>query len=590
MDLSIGGLAGVLCGIGYPILSVCFSRCMEALMVPEERFDVMRSEVNRYALYLLFLACFEFIALLVMHSFMGRAGEKLELKIKYTIFRHLLRMDIEFYDSGDSGSEAVALMLLQDASALRAFGGSAVGQVIVAIVTLLVGVFVALSADWRLGLVCAACVPVLIASGFLQFKVQSRFQNRTKKAYEASAIYAGEIVTCIKGVSSLSREKDILQRYYDEVECQVQRSRRHTLRTSAFYALAQVATPFCISLGFWYGSVLLLHQEVNIYQFYVSFMAILTGSHAVQSIFSHAPEINVAKKCTANIARLLDRIPDIDDCSREGILITYNGDKPTYGGTLSHVEGNIELRDVSFRYPFEPEMSVLRGISMKVFAGEFAAIVGPESSSERSAVLELLELFYRPSNGEVYMDNWKISELNLETYRQQLGYVHSKTCMIEGITIMENMLIGLFDSPATASMTCQQKQDVVVEACQTAHIHNFIMSLPNGYDTSSGIIYSMSQRVRLGLACAIVRNPKVLLIDVPSAGDTVIPESDRGVLQKAIESAAKGRTTILVTNDIALTEDLDRIFVMEKGRIVESGLRHALLLKKGRYARMARQH
>lgn len=549
-------------------------------MVPEERYAEMRHQVNRYATFLVALACVQFFAHLTMHSFMGRTGEKLERKIKYTIFRHLLRMDIEFYDSGDEGSEAVASMLLEEASTLRSVGGSAVGQIQTSLVTMLVGVVVALAADWRLGLVCAACMPILTASGFLQFKAQSRFQNRTKKAYEASAMYAGEIVTCMKAVNSLTREKDILQRYYDEVESQVQISRRHTFRTAAFYAVAQVISPLCTSLVFWYASVLLLQQEIDMYQFYVSLMAVITGARAVQSIFSFAPEINLAKECTANLARLLDRIPEIDECSHEGIVITDHCGQQTYGGTLSQVQGAIELRDVSFRYPFEPEMSVLRKVTLKVAVGEFAAIVSPENSGERSAVIELLERFYNPSGGTICMDNWNINELNLESYRYQIGYVNTKDSMLEDVTIMENMTLGLSDSEL-ANNTRQESVEAVVAACRKVQIHDFIASLPNGYDTSSGILFSPSQRVRLSLARAIVHDPKVLLIDIPTWSENQASNLETRLVKAAIESAAYGRTTLMVTNDMALTENTDQIFVMEKGKIVESGPRHSLLLQRG---------
>lgn len=585
LDLTIGMAAVGMCGVGYPLLSVCFSRCMEALMVPAERYDKMRSQIDKYAKFLVVLACMEFVAYFIMFYFMGRAGDKLERKLKHTIFRHLLRMDIEFYDSGEKGSETVAQMLLDETSLLRPLGGTAVGQILISIVTLFVGVFVALAADWRLGLVCTACVPALIMSGFLQFRVQSRLQSRAKKAYEASALYAGEIVNCIKAVNSLTREQATLQRYYDQVRSQVKISRRHTLHTAACYAVAQVVSPFCISLGFWYGSILLLKQEVNMYQFYVSLMAVVTGSLAVQSIFSFAPAITLSKKCMGNLARLLDNIPEMDECSREGVMINNHDGRMGYGGTMNFVEGNIELRDVNFRYPFEPEMSVLRGVSFKIAAGEFAALVGPEDGFERSAVIELMEQFYRPSSGVIYMDNWDIKELNLESYRCQLGYVNSKSCLLEDVTIMDNLLIGLSDIEMLP-LSCQECKDLAMAACRKVDIHSFIMSLPSGYDTSSGILFSRSQLFRFALARAIVRDPKVLLIDVPRWPETAMSEVEMGLIKGAVDSAAQGRTTLLVTNDLALTTNANLIFYMEHGRIVESGIRKSLLTRKGRYASM----
>lgn len=577
-------MAAGVCGVGYPLLSVFFSRCMEALMVPEERYDVMRAQVNKYAKCLAILACVQFFAYLAMQSFMGRAGEKLERRLKYTVFRHLLRLDLEVYDAGGAqGSEAMALLLLQDTATLRPFGGIAVGQIQTSIITMLVGVFVALAADWRLGLVCTACVPILIASGYLRFKVQSRFQTRSKRAYEASAMYAGEILACIKAVNSLTRENQILQRYCAEIEKQVLLSRKHTLRTAAFYAVSQVVSPFCISLGFWYASVLLIRQQIDMYQFYVSLMALITGSMSVQFIFSFAPEINLAKKSMANMARLLDCIPEMDECSREGIMITDHGGVPTYGGTHAAVKGSIEFRDVRFRYAFAPELTVLQNLQLKIPAQAFAVIMGTpangNSSGSGSAILELLEQFYRPLSGTVYVDSWDISELNLESYRRQLGYVHAQPVMLEGVSLMDNLR-----DPSDEDE--EEARERVWAACKMARVHEFVMGLPQGYETAGGVVYTASQRARLALARALVPDPRILLIDNLAPLFDGKSSVDAAV-REAVVGAAKGRTTVAVSNDRGLAELADVVVVVEEGRVVEVGAPGELATKKGsRFAQM----
>lgn len=579
-DIFIAEIAVLICGVGYPTVSVFFSRCMEALMVRDEEFSGVRHKIQAYSGYIVLVAAVQFTSYFTLFYFMGRAGDKLVRKIRYTIFRHVLRMDIEFFDSDASGSESVTLMLLDEASRLRSIAGQAFAIIQDSAVALFVSIFVVLAADWRLGLVSTGLVPILVISSFLKYKAHKRFQNKAKYAYSSSANLASEMVTSIREVTALGRESEVMEQYNREVDRQSHRHHSWNIMSSILYAFSQGTTPLCVGLQVWYGSKLLIDGTIAIYQFFIAFITLVIAAQAVQTIFSFGPEMALAKDATASISRLLATIPEMDECSTEGIMITDTGEPGTrtYGVSDDVVLGEIEFRKVKFRYSFQPEHSVLQDVSFKIKSGEFTCIVGPEASCDKGAILELIEMFYKPLVGEILMDKNNISQLNLASYRRVVGYINAKATFLEGLSVRENIMLGWVDD-----LGYDVDENILIKACKIAHIHDFIMSLPEGYNTSGGIVYMASQKIRIALARAILRDPNVLLIDdvLTQYGET-ITEDQITTVKNAIESAARGRTTIFVTTRMPMVTNADRIILMDKGRIIEQGLRTELMSKKGK--------
>lgn len=270
-----------------------------------------------------------------------------------------------------------------------------------------------------------------------------------------------------------------------------------------------------------------------------------------------------AKHAAQELKILFDRKPAIDSWSNDG-------------EKLESCEGHIEFRDVHFRYPTRPEQPVLRGLNLHVSPGQYIALVGA-SGCGKSTTIALLERFYDPLVGGIFVDGKEISSLNINDYRSYIALVSQEPTLYQG-TIRENILLG------------GNRPDVpdseVEFACREANIYDFIMSLPEGFSTvvgSKGSLLSGGQKQRIAIARALLRDPKILLLD--EATSALDSESEH-VVQAALDKAAKGRTTIAVAHRLSTIQKADIIYVFDQGVIVENGTHNDLMKKGGRYSEL----
>ena len=283
----------------------------------------------------------------------------------------------------------------------------------------------------------------------------ARFQARAKKAYEGSAGYACEATSAIRTVASLTREQDVWDRYHEQLDAQKRASTISVAKSSTLYASSQAFVFLCIALGFWYGGTLIAKFEYSMFQFFVCFSSIIFGAQSAGTIFSFAPDMGKAKQAAQELQTLFDRKPTIDSWSEEGEKV-------------GSVEGYIEFRDVHFRYPTRPEQPVLRGLNLTVKPGQYIALVGA-SGCGKSTTIALLERFYDPVVGGIFVDGKDISNLHLNDYRSYLALVSQEPTLYQG-TIRENILMGADRDDVS--------EEEIVKACKEANIYDFITSLP----------------------------------------------------------------------------------------------------------------
>ncbi|RYP80582.1 hypothetical protein DL769_002398 [Monosporascus sp. CRB-8-3] len=234
----------------------------------------------------------------------------------------------------------------------------------------------------------------------------------------------------------------------------------------------------------------------------------------------------------------------------------------------------IEFLDVWFRYPSR-EAPVLSGLNMTIGEGQFAAIVGPSGS-----IISLLERFYKANSGVITYDGHDIEEIGLCDYRKTISLVAQESNLFNG-TIRENILVGVDETETT-----ENSDNRMFEACRDAGIHDFVMSLPEGYDTvigSKGVLLSGGQKQRISIARALVRRPRLLLLD--EATSNLDSETEKQI-QETFERTRKGRTMIVVAHRLATVKNADVIFVLGDGQVQECGTHTSLLQKRGVYHNM----
>jgi ATP-binding cassette, subfamily B (MDR/TAP), member 1 len=334
----------------------------------------------------------------------------------------------------------------------------------------------------------------------------------------------------------------------------------------ALFGLSESLDLVAMGLAFWYGGKLLFQGEYNATDFFVIFVAIIFGGQAAGFLFGFTLNTTKAHAAANQILHLRKQEPLIN--SSTGIKL------PSIVPNAHPEVPAIELRSVRFAYPTRPEFPVLRKLSLTIHRGQTVGIVGA-SGCGKTTIITLLERFYDINSGQILIHGHPLSSLDVKAYRTSVGLVSQDTTLYQG-TLRENILLGV----ASADDVSEER---LIEACKAANIHTFILSLPEGYNTeagSRGLTLSGGQRQRIAIARALVRNPSILLLDeATSALDTQSEE----VVQKALETAAKGRTVVAVAHRLSTVRGADCIFVLDAGKVVEAGTHTELVKKRGRY-------
>lgn len=569
----VGLIFAALSGGGNPVMSLIFANIITELSVPVNAQTIpgIKSSAHFWCLMYLMLGLAMLICFSVQGVIFAFGSERMIHRARDRAFRAMLRQDVEFFDRDENTAGALTSFLSTETTHMAGLSGATLGTILMTVSTLVTCIVVALAIGWKLALVCISTVPVLLACGFLRVWMLSRFQTRSKQAYASSASYASEAVTAIRTVASLTREEDVLAKYRESIASQLKTSTKSVLRSSSLYAASQSFMFLCFALGFWYGGTLIAKREYGLFQFFLVFSQVIFGAQSAGTIFSFAPDMGKAQHATGELKKLADRKPQIDTWSEDGDRVSRS--------EKDSIQGTIEFRDVHFRYPTRPDVPVLRGLNLQVQPGQYIALVGP-SGCGKSTTIALLERFYNPLAGGVFVDGREISSLNVNDYRSFIALVSQEPTLYAG-TIRENILLG-----ATNPETITDAQ--VEEVCREANIYEFIMSLPDGFGTlvgSKGTLLSGGQKQRLAIARALIRDPKILLLD--EATSALDSESEH-VVQAALDRAAKGRTTIAVAHRLSTIAKADCIYVFEKGVVVEEGTHQDLMRANGRYAELVR--
>ncbi|KAI0124044.1 ABC transporter-like protein [Xylariales sp. AK1849] len=482
-------------------------------------------------------------------------------------FRNIISKPVSFFDGEECSVGALTARLATDSSALQQLLGTNLAFVIIAVLSVSGCLSVAFYFGWKLTAVALSCaMPLAIAAGFFRSRVEKKFTKMNNKVFAESAKFATESMGAIRTVTALTLEDSICKRYETLLDDHVGKAFRRARLATIVFAASDAIPLVCMAFILWYGGGLLVKGEYWSFQYLVVYIAVIQGAMGVGQWLSFVPNIAEATVAANRIQEM--RIKEVD--KHEGIklnekVLDLDEKDPSQGP-------KIELQDVWFRYPTR-DVPVLCGLDMTIERGQFAAIVGP-SGCGKTSVISLLERFYRVKSGSILFNGVNINDIALEDYRKTISLVAQEAYMFQG-SIRDNILLGV--DPDLVS------ENDLHQACRDAEIHDFIVSLPEGYNTKvgfKGILISGGQKQRMSIARALIRNPRLLLLD--EATSALDSETEK-LVQDVFEKTKKSRTMVVVAHRLATIQNADIIYVLGEGNVVESGTHAQLLQKKGVY-------
>ncbi|RMJ16111.1 hypothetical protein CDV36_004249 [Fusarium kuroshium] len=564
--LALGLTFSILAGCGGPTLAFLLAKAINELSKPDTMVSSMREGANFWCLMMFVVGLIHVINLTIQGVSFAICSERLIYRARSTLFRSIIEKDVSFFDRDENKTGALTSLLGVEAKSLSGVSGSTLGTIFMSCTTLIASMVIALAIGWKVALVCISTIPVLLGCGFYRVWMIAKFAQRSHEAHKQSSAYASEAVMSARTIAALATEEKFVHHYEQHLKTQERKSFASILKSSVPYAASQSFAFFCVALAFWYGGQRIADGEYSIFQFFACFAEIIFGSQAAGLVFSFATDIGKAKKAARTFHTMLQKTSTID--GSEGDNITHLSEK---------YQGKIEFDKIHFTYPNRLGHPILNGLSFSVQSGEHIALVG-SSGCGKSTCFALLERLYDPDSGILKIDGQDIRGLDVAEYRGVLAYVSQEPTIYSG-TIRDNITLGCGPDEA---------DEAIIQACRDANIYDFISSLPDGLATAvgnRGVMLSGGQKQRIAIARALIRNPRVLLLDEATSA---LDSASEKLVQDALEKASRGRTTISVAHRLSFVRNADKIYVIEKGQVVESGTHTELMRMGARYYRLVR--
>ncbi|XP_075687226.1 bile salt export pump-like isoform X1 [Rhinoderma darwinii] len=559
--LVTGSIGAAINGTLTPLYAVLFSQILGTFSLPDEVQQT--KEINGICVLFVIIAAVSFVTQFLQGFAFAKSGELLTRRLRRVGFQAMLGQEIGWFDDANNSPGALTTRLATDASQVQGATGSQIGMVVNSLTNIGASLIISFYFSWKLSLVVLCFLPLIGLSGVFQAKMLTGFANQDKQALEQAGKVSGEAIGNIRTVAGLGKEFFFVELYEKELEMPYKAAVKKSHVYGACFGFAQCVIFMAYAASFRFGGFLVNTDGINYTVVFRVISAIVTSGTALGRASSFTPDYAKAKIAAAQFFKLLDRIPKTS-------VYSTDGDK------WDNFKGDIEFVNCKFTYPSRPVTMVLQGLSVKVKSGQTLAFVG-SSGCGKSTSVQLLERFYDPDEGKVFVDGHATSNINISFLRSKIGIVSQEPVLFEG-SIADNIKYG--DNSRDVSL------EEVITAAKKAHLHEFVMALPDKYETNVGIQgsqLSRGQKQRIAIARAVVRDPKILLLDeATSALDT---ESEKTV-QDALDEARQGRTCIAIAHRLSTIQNCDIIAVMAQGAVIEQGNHEELMSRKGAYYKL----
>ena len=485
-------------------------------------------------------------------------GVKMQAQMRSDMFRHLEKLPFSFYDEEETGK--IMSRMTNDLMNVTELAHHGPENLIISSITIIVSFIYLSTINIYLTLIIFACVPFLVlTAAVLRKKMTEAFLASRKAVAEINASLESSI-TGIRVTKAFTNADKEQEKFEEGNEMFVSARSRAYDAMGRFHSATAFINDIFNVIVLVAGGFFLFGGSIDFGDYSAFVVSVTLFTSPVMTLITFTEQFQDGFTGFKRFLEIIDSEPEKDIENAE---------------TLENVEGHIEFRNVSYGYNETTE--VLKNVSIDIKKGQTFALVGP-SGGGKTTICHLIPRFYPVENGSIYVDGKDIATVTAKSLRQNIGIVQQDIYLFNS-SIRENILYGRLDAT----------EEEVIEAAKRANIHDYIMTLPDGYETQigeRGIKLSGGQKQRLSIARVFLKNPAILILDEATSA---LDNTTEILIQQALDELCKGRTTIVVAHRLSTIKNADEIAVIEDGVITEKGTHDALVSQGGTYAKLYSQ-
>ncbi len=530
-----------------------FTRKMINEIIPEGRMDLL----IRWTIIMTLLFVLRYISNYIVLYWGHILGVRIEHDMRSDIFTHLQTLPFSYYDNNKTGH--IMSRIVNDLRDITELAHHGPEDLFISLV-MLVGSFVVLiRIEWRLTVVLFTFIPIVI---WFVISKRNRMSNSFREVRKKIANVNAQLENSISGIrvaKSFTNEEYEIEKF-NEGNLSFSDARKESYKVMAEFSagigvITSILNLLVISLGgyFVYKNIINFGDLFS-FTLYVNFFM-----QPIRRLSEFSQQLQDGMTGFERFIEIMDIKPDITD--KEKAL------------ELEDVKGEIRFNNVSFSYN-NGKNTVLSNLNLSIDAGKTIALVGP-SGAGKTTLCHLIPRFYEIEDGEILLDNIDIRDIKIKSLRKKIGLVQQDVFLFTG-TIRDNIIYG---NP-------EASEEEVIEAAKKASIHDFIISLPDGYDTfigEKGVKLSGGQKQRISIARLFLKNPPILVLDEATSA---LDNETEIMIQKSLEDLSKGRTTLVIAHRLSTIKNADEILVLTSDGIAERGNHEVLLEKDGIYSKL----